>query len=217
MKNTLIAAVFSICSVSAFAQADTANRVQLPKVWHNPYEPKSIITTISFGFADPNRSSFSVPAGYEKGMTTGFTPIYLKLEYGLGKNISLAASLSYSALRYNYYQLVNGWAGQVKRNKENRFSVLSEGIIAYYHLGNIIHVKHLDPFVGVGMSLNNIRHTAFPQGDSTIEKTDFTVSPYIKAGARYFLSDKCSIFGDVGYDNQSVFSLGFTCRFFRKP
>lgn len=215
MKNSLIASLLTVFSLSATAQTDTT--AHKPQEWHNAYERHSIITTISFGFADPNRNAFTTPAGFEKGMTTGFAPVYLKLEYGFGKNISLAASLSYAALRYNYYQLYTGYNGIIKRSKEDRFQVFSEGITAYYHLGNKIHVKHLDPFVGVGMSLNSISHSAYPQGDSMVEKTDFTMSPYIKAGARYYLSDKCSIFGDVGYDNQSVFSLGFTCRFFRKP
>ncbi len=74
----------------------------------------------------------------------------------------------------------------------------------------------LRPFIGLGLSLNNIKYSAHPEGDSTIVKIDHTVTPYLKAGARYYISDKFSLFADVGYDKQSVISIGFSCRFFSR-
>ena len=84
------------------------------------------------------------------------------------------------------------------------------------HLGNVIRVKRLDPFVGIGLSVNSIRYNAWPQGDSLSVRVDHTTDLYLKAGARYYISRKVSVYGDVGYDNHTIFSLGISCRFLNK-
>jgi hypothetical protein len=181
---------------------------------HDSYRPNTLLTDLSFGIADPYRNNYSLPSGFSKNSTTGFAPVYAKLEYGFWKHISVAATFGYDDLRYNFSQLYTGFNDTIKRYKTDNLRIFSAGVTAFYHLGRFINVKRLDPFAGVGLSLNNIRYNAFPQGDSLVVKTDHTVTPYLKAGVRYYISDRIGLYGDVGYDKQSIFSLGVTCRFY---
>jgi hypothetical protein len=176
------------------------------------YKRHSIIATVSTGFIDPFRT-YTVPAGFEKDNTSGYTLLYGKLEYGFTKHISLAATVKYDAFYYNFTQLYKGYNGPIKRANTSALRIWSGGLTGFYHLCDVIHIKHLDPFVGVGITLNNIRYSNYPQGDSVLVKLDHTVSPYLKAGARYYISSGFSLFGDVGYDQQSIFSVGVSCRF----
>jgi len=203
--------LFILITVSASAQHDTTAHAP-----HAPYERHSIVATASIGFIDAYRNDYSLAPGFEKSNTSGFAPLYLKLEYGLTKDVSIAAVFGYDAFLYNFKQEYTGNNGPFTRYLTNNTRILSGGLVAYYHLRKFIPVKHLDPFIGIGFSLNNIRYGALPQGDSTAVTFNHTVSPYLKAGARYYITSVYSIFGDVGYDQHSIFSLGFSCRFFRK-
>jgi hypothetical protein len=205
MKIYLAAFLVLLC-FSSRAQQDTGSVPQ------PTYKRHTILATVSLGFVDPYRQ-YTVPAGFEKNNSSGYALVYGKLEYGFTSHISLAATFVYDALYLNNSQLYTGFSGPIKRPQRDALRIVGGGVTAFYHLSSVIHVKHLDPFVGVGISLNNIRHSNYPQGDSTLIKLDHVVTPYLKAGARYYLSSRCSLFGDVGYDNQSIFSLGFSCRF----
>ena len=207
-------ALFILFSLTTWSQQDTTSNKMSPA--HSVYVRHSTQATLSLGFVDPYRQDFSVPAGFEKTNTSGYANFSIKIDYALSKHISLAADFGYDAFNYNFNQLYTGYNGTVLRYRVNTFRVFSIGLIAYYHLSNIIHVRNLDPFVGVGFALNNARYSAYPQGDSTVIKLEHTVTPYLKVGARYYISDKFSIFGDLGYEKQSIFSLGFACRFFPK-
>jgi hypothetical protein len=204
--------IFTLISFCSLAQQDTSTNFAK----HATYERHSIIACISVGFIDAYRQSFPLASGFEKSNTSGFAPVYAKLEYAFSNSVSLAAAFGYDAFLYNFKQDYTGNNGPFTRYLSNNTRILSGGLIAFYHLGKVIPVKHLDPFIGVGLSLNNIRYGAFPQGDSTLTKFDHTVTPYLKVGARYYISSVYSIFGDVGYDQHSIFSLGFSCRFFKK-
>jgi len=206
--------LLTICSLTAWSQRDTAaNKKMFP---HSVYERHSVQATISLGFIDANRSDYKLPVGFQKTNTSGYANVAAKLDYGLGKQISLAANLGYDAFVYNFSQSYQGNNGIIRRYKTNAFRAFALGLVANYHLGKLISIKHLDPFVGAGISLNNTRYNAYAQGDSTLIKIDHTVSPYLKAGAHYYISDKFSIYGDLGYEKQSIFSIGFSCRFFAK-
>lgn len=211
MKKCLIL-LLAMGSASAFAApADTAyHPIQ---VQHLPFEKNSTIATLSLGFIDRYRNSLSLPAGFGKATTSGFAPIYAKLEYGVSKHISIAGTFGYDAFTENFRQDYVGTVDPVTRYRANNTRIFSGGLTAYYHLVNVIPVKHLDPFIGLGFSLNNIRYSQYPQGDSTMIKLDHTLTPYIKAGARYYISSAFSLFGDVGYDHHSAFSIGVSCRF----
>ncbi len=180
----------------------------------NAYERYSTIATVSVGFIDGYRNNYSLPAGFYKGNTSGAAPFYGRLEYGAYEHISIGLLLGYDAFLYNFKQEYTGNNGPFIRYRTNNVRIFSGGVAAFYHLGRFIHIARLDPFIGLGLSLNNIRYSAYPQGDSTMIKTDHTVTPYLKVGARYYISDKFSLYGDAGYDKQSVFSLGVSCRFF---
>jgi len=210
----LCTALLILASLPALARHDTAMRA----FSHAVYERHSTQVSLSLGFIDGYRNELKMPAEFEKTNTTGYCNAILKADYGLTKNISLAASFGYDRFVYNFAKLDTGANNSIiRRYNTNNVRVISAGLTAYYHLGSIIKVKRLDPFVGIGATLNNVRYGAYPQGDSTLVRTDHNITPYLKAGARYYISDRFSIFADAGLEKQAVISLGFSCRFFPKP
>ena len=213
MKTRLII-LLVLASIACKAQKDTT--VAADYGTHTPYERHSIIATASLGFIDDYRQSYTLPSGFEKGKISGFIPFYAKLEYGLCKHISIAATFGYDAFVNNYKQDYTGNNGPFTRNLKDNTRIFSGGITGFYHLDQQIHIKHLDPFIGVGLSLSNIRYSSYPQGDSTVTKFDHKVTPYLKVGARYYISSRFSIYADAGYDKQSIVSVGASCRFFSR-
>lgn len=209
MKHRLLLLLIA-ASLAGKAQTDSTS-VAAPR--YATYERHSALATVSVGFADDYRHNYSLPAGFEKGTTTGFTPFYAKLEYGLYQHISIAVLFSYDAFVYNYKQDYTGNNGPFARYRTDKARIFGGGLAAFYHLQSIIHIRHLDPFVGIGVSLNNIHHGTYPSGDTTARKTEHIVAPYLKVGARYYVSSKVSLFADAGYDKQSMVSLGISCRF----
>ena len=208
--RTYLTVLIALLSTTSWGQDTTSHK---RKPVHATYVRHSLIPSVSLGFVDAYRNNYSLPAGFHKGNTSGFVPVYLKLEYGVGKHVGLAATLSYDAFNYNFGQQFDGNNGIFIRNKTNSFRMFSTGLTAFYHVGDIIRVNRLDPFVGLGFTINNIRYSAYPQGDSTAVRADHNTTAYLKAGARYYISDKFSLYGDLGYDTHTIFSLGFSCRF----
>jgi len=208
----LFTALFTFIISTLWAQKDTAGHT--PVVPHAPYELHTTMATACIGFFDGYRYNYSLPAGFGKNNTSGFAPILLKLEYGFGRNISLAAIFNYDAFNYNFSQQYPGYNGTFIRYRTDDFRAISGGVTAFYHLQHIIKVNCLDPFVGAGLSLNNIRYSAYPSGDTLAIKLTHTVTPYVKVGARYYISGAFSVFADLGYDKPAIFSIGFCARFF---
>lgn len=206
-----ITLLLALTSVLAATAQDTAT--SRTTYVDSAYRKGSYILTLSAGFMNGYRDEYTVPPTFEKGNITGFLPIYARAEYGLTDRWSLAATASYSVLYFNSFALYPSHAGPVRRISRDRFRIFSGGATAYYHLGHVLRIKRLDPFVGVGATISNLRHSALPQGDSTVAQVSHAVMPYLKVGARYYMSDKVSLFADAGYDRLSIFSLGFSCRF----
>ena len=206
--------LFVLLSVNAPAQTDSLHNMHA--AGRHLYVRHSAMVTISAGFIDLYRQDFTLPKGFDKSNTSGYGLVYGRLEYGVSRKVSLAAAFSYDAFTYNYNQLYTGYNGIIKRYHADHFRLLSGGVTAFYHLGDAIHIKNLDPFIGLGGSLNNIRNSELAQGDSTVTSRKHTTEPYLKIGARYYLTPKCSLFADLGYDRLSIFSIGFSCRFFPK-
>lgn len=204
--------LLSVLTGTLLAQQDTAAK-KVHKM-HAPYYKNAIVATTSLGFIDNNRQSYSLPSGFSKGGITGFIPFFAKVEYGLTRQISLGATFCYDAFVYNNLQDYTGNNGAFTRYRTNNTRILNGGLTAFYHFGKVLHTRQVDPFIGVGVSLNNIRYHAYPQGDSTAVKIDHTVTPYLKAGARYYITNQFSLYGDAGYDKQAVITIGFSCRFF---
>src|ERR1700744_3992762 len=95
-----LAALFVLISAASYARQDDTIAATPQPV----YKRHSIIATASTGFIDPFRN-YSVPAGFEKDNTSGYTLLYGKLEYGFTEHISLAATIKYDAFYYNFAQL----------------------------------------------------------------------------------------------------------------
>jgi hypothetical protein len=207
----LFLSIFFSCV--AVAQQDTSK--PHINVKHNAYERYSTIATISAGFGDTYRQNYSLPEGYLKNNTSGFAPIYGKLEYGVSNHISLGATISYDQFSYNFRQSYTGNTGSFTRNQTDNFKLLSGGLSACYHFGYLFHSRVFDPFLGVGISLNNVRYSAYPQGDTSVTRLSHPVTVSLRAGLRYYVSPQCSFFADAGYDKQSIVSVGMSCRFFR--
>lgn len=195
----------------ARAQDTTAHKAR-----YAPYERYSVVVGASIGFIDQYRHNYPLAAGFEKSNTSGFAPVNFKIDYGLSKCVSLAAAFYYDAFLYNVKQVYAGNNGPFTRYIANNTRIISGGLIASYHLGKVIHVRSLDPFVGVGFAINNVRYGAYPQGDSTLTRIEHTVTPSVKVGASYYITPIFSIYGDAGYDQHTIFDIGFSCRFFRK-
>jgi len=216
MRALIITAFCALMGHGAWAQHDSTAAKKVPGLSHLSYVRKSVTVTGAVGFVDDNRQSYSLPSGFSKGVVSGFAPLFARVEYGLTDNISIGASLCYDAFEYNNLQNYSGNNGPFTRYKTNNTRIASGGLTAFYHLGELLNCRRLDPFAGVGLELNNLRYKAYPQGDSTAIRTDHTVTLYLKAGARYYISDQFSLYADAGYDKQAVVTVGASCRFFTK-
>ena len=225
MKIFFILPLLFLCQTS-FAQTATPpvpakaikKEVKLTKAdtVKTAFAKRITLATLSVGLVDYYRQNITLPAGFQQNNTTGFAPVFGSLEYGLSNTISIGALASYDVIYSNFYQLYTSNSGIARRYNTDRINVFRAGAAAFYHFGRFIPNKKLDVFAGIGFSLNNVKHNALPQGDSTSVLTDHTVSPFLKAGVRYYFSGSGSLFGEIGYDRQSVLNLGFSCRFFRK-
>ena len=210
MRN-LFTLLLVLSSVVAFSQDKPKNKTTPAMKYNDTMNHYHKVTaSISVGFIDQYKRNYSLPAGFEKSNTSGFAPFYAKLEYGLGKRVTIAGTFSYDAFVYNFNQLYESSNGIIRRYKTDNFRLASGGISGFYHFNKLAFAPRFRPFGGVGFSLNNIRHSAFPQGDSIVVRKEHALSPYLKVGGRYFISDKFSIYVDAGYDHQSIFSIGFS-------
>ncbi len=212
--KTYLTILLTLLTINVWSQQDTA--ANSAQVRHLTYERHAVIATAAFGFVDLHRTEFQVPPAFQKNNVSGYDLLYAKLEYGFTDRISIAATFGYDAFVYNFSQVYTGYNGPIERYKMDQYRLVSGGLTAFYHLGHIIKVRHLDPFIGVGTTINNIRHSALPQGDSTVVTIEHTVTPSIKVGARYYITSKVSLYGEAGYDQQSIFALGASCRFFSR-
>jgi len=206
------AILLSFLSTLAWSQ-DSLKRTSMAMT-SPAYQPGTYIATVCIGFVNGYKTDYAVPNTFERGNTTGFAPVYARLEYGLTDHFSAGVTASYNTLYFNSFHLHPGYGGPVRRYTADQFRVLGVGIAGYYHFTKLFHVARLDPFIGFGASINNIRNTALPEGDSTVIRRTHTITPYLKVGARYFISDKVSLFADAGYDKLSIVSVGFSCRFY---
>ncbi|MBE2288568.1 MAG: outer membrane beta-barrel protein [Chitinophagaceae bacterium] len=209
MKSLLCLVLITV-SLSLHAQ-DTAALKSASSFHKGGY-----MVTAGLGFMNSYRDEYRVPPSFEKGNITGFSPIFVRGEYAVSNRVSLGATFNYSMLYFNSFRLYPSFNGPVKRYTADQFRVFGVGLSAWYHFDKLLNVRGLDPFIGIGANINNERHTALPEGDSTARFRTHTVTPLIKAGVRYYLSDKVSVYGDAGFDKFSIVSLGVTCRFDRR-
>jgi outer membrane protein W len=171
------------------------------------------IVSASIGVVNSYRTNYSVPANFEKGTTTGFASFCARGEYAVSNRVSMAFLASFNTIYFNSFKLYTGYNGPIRRMATNKLRIISAGIGAYYHFGYMFHNDRFDPYVGGGLALNNMLHSAIPEGDSTIEQKSHTATPFLKLGARYYFSNKVNVFAEAGYDKLSAVNVGFSCRF----
>lgn len=208
--------IYLIIPVLLAAVAANAQDITVAKVKKQPqnFEKNSYIATVALGIANGYKADYNVPSGFAKGTVTGFAPVYARIEYGVSNRVSVAFGAAFSTIHYNTTKIYQGYNGPIYRNAANKQRLFSGGIMAFYHFRSLFGSEKLDPFVGVGLSINNIKQSAYPQSDSTttVQKTH-TAMPFLKAGVRYYVSDIFSLYADAGYDKLSVASIGVSCRF----
>jgi outer membrane protein W len=209
MKSLLCLLLIS-ASLTLHAQDTTAHGAA------PAFRKGSYLVTAGIGFMNSYRDEYRVPPSFEKGNITGFAPLFVRGEYAVSDRVSLGATFNHSLLYFNSFRLYPSFNGPVKRYTADQFRVFGVGLSAWYHFRHLFNIPGLDPFIGIGANINNERHTAMPEGDSTVRFRTHTVTPVVKAGVRYYLSDKVSLYGDAGFDKFSVVSLGVTCRFDRR-
>ncbi len=202
-----------LISLNIQAQQETEPAIPEKAKEYMAFKKNSYTATLAFGFINTYRSSYTVPNGFEKGSSTSFTPVYGRLEYAVSNSVSIGLNTMFNTIHFNSMQLYQSHSGEVKRTVPNKFRLFGAGLVAYKHFGHLLRTARLDPFIGLGISLNNIYYSALPQGDSTIEQRQHTTTPFLKAGVRYYVSDKISAYVDAGYDKLSYISIGFSCRF----
>lgn len=182
----------------------------------DPVAHHSVLLTGGVGMGNSYRSSYSVPTGFQKNNTTGFLPVYLRAEYISGKHMGVSATMIYNNFYGNFYQQFVSNGKTYSRSKTDQVEIYAGGLALNYHFGSIIPVKKLDVFITGGFLANTIHHSALAKGDSVTSLTDRTVTPVLRAGARYYIANASSIFLDAGYDKHSVVSIGYSCCFVMK-
>jgi hypothetical protein len=178
------------------------------------------LLSLGAGFGDYYRSNpeFGMPAGFHAGNMTGFIPVSARLEYGLNDRFVLAGTIYTDHFQYNYYQDYIGQNGTYSRYMTNKFNLFGVGVSGMYYPVLHVQVPNLEPFIQIGLSLNNLQFSAVPQGDSSVSATTHRVSPVIRIGGRYYFSRarNAGIYLELGYDRQSVVNLGLSTRLVRK-
>jgi hypothetical protein len=204
---------FTFAQSGQSAMGNKADTTQRPVEKFRPYERHTFMLSLSAGIGDWYKQTYSLSNGYTDGKGTGFIPVYLQIERTISNHISIAVNLMTDKFYYNYAQEGSGNGVSFLRYGRDNVHAIAGGLTGYYHFTQA-NVRNLDLFLGVGATVNNITHSAYPQSDSTISKTEHTVSPHLKVGARYYTNKYVSFYGDAGYDQISLVSLGISCRFY---
>jgi hypothetical protein len=180
------------------------------------FKKHSWVLSASVGFADWYRDNYTLPGGYEKGTTSGFSPLYMRLEYAVSKHFGVGGTFIYDAFDYNYSKNYTGNNGPFTRFETNAVRIAAGGLTLNYHFGSVIPVKNLDVYIAAGVNLNNIRYSAKPQGDTTAIVFSHPLTGTFKAGARYYFGRSVNVFAEGGYDQQTIVDVGFGVRFRKK-
>src|SRR4051812_33086091 len=118
MRSILLLSFLFFCGAT---QAQTvsatpeAKKVKPVDTLQSSFIRHSVIATLAIGFIDGHRTGFSVPAGFERNNTSGFAPVYGKVEYGVSNHVSLGLMLGYDNYFGNYYQLYTANGRDYKR------------------------------------------------------------------------------------------------------
>jgi hypothetical protein len=214
----LLSLIF-LCS-SLFCLADDTDTLSQNTGSRSVAGHRATMLDLGVGFGDYYRAhpEFGMPAGFHSGNITGFIPLSARIEYGLNERFVLAGSLYTDHFQYNYYQDFASQNGTYSRYMTNKFNLFGVGVSAVYYPVLKVQVPNLEPFLQIGLSLNNLQYSGVPQGDSTVSATTHRVSPVIRIGGRYYFSKarNAGIYLELGFDRQSVVNFGVSAKLVRK-
>lgn len=198
-KIILLVFAVVVCSGVAFSQNSSS-------FYKSSYESRNSgsfdksTSLISIGYGVPN-----VPTNDYSGVSSNrlaFGPVYGKYEHGfLRDEVGLGGQIAFSFGRIKY-------PGTSDVTHVNAFDI---GVLGFYHFNKLIPVESLDVYAGLGFT---IRHVGYTYDNSTygVSYTTTDVFGAFRVGARYYVKPGLGIYGDLGYDNMSVFNFGVTFR-----
>jgi hypothetical protein len=139
-------------------------------------------------------------AMYATGASTSFPPLSASFEYGVKEGvgpgvIGVGGLLGHTSANYS------GWGFNWKIN----YTVL--GVRGVYHLVDI--ADKLDPYGGVMLGYK-IVSTSGNYGGATVAGSEATMGIFV--GARYYLTDKFAVMGELGY-GFAILNLGVAIKF----
>ncbi|NDC42430.1 MAG: hypothetical protein EBZ77_12930 [Chitinophagia bacterium] len=137
--------------------------------------------------------------------------MYGRLEYGVSRSVSLGIALVYDGYNAGFARLYESNGQTYKRHYNDFVKVFSGSLFAAWHFGKLTGSKKLDPFVTLGMGTNNISHSSKPMADSIGSAKEYSSSLFLRAGVRYYVSRRGSLFADLGIDNKAIATVGFSC------
>lgn len=178
-----------------------------------PFNGNTKIISFSMGFPNLYRTGYDEPAGYTHLKTTGFGPLFAKLEIGAWDAIGIVPSFGYSTFHYSYY----GWAyfGGYKQQVVyyDDVNTINLSLAANYHFKKWITQPRLDVYAGGGLCMNYLRYRYgnIPPYKEPNAKTVFY--PIGHLGARYYIDPIFGLSAEGGYDGLSILQLGFSVRF----
>lgn len=157
---------------------------------------------LSLGYGFPNRATGDY---YFWGGSNriGFGPAYVKYEHGVADEIGIGGYMAVAASRYKY-----------NSNYVDKALAISGGVMGFYHFNKLIPVSKLDVYAGAGIG---VRQYTYSYDDDFFgnrdNRTNFSVRPVVKVGARYYVAKSFGFYGEAGYDYMSDVNLGITFRF----
>lgn len=113
------------------------------------------------------------------------TPVGLSYEYGFSDKLSGGIFLGYAGLKEDF-----GFASY-------KWTYILGGARASYHFN--FNVERLDPYVGIILGYNYAKGSWDGSGSNWPTPSAGGVVYGGHAGARYYLSEKLALFGEVGY------------------
>ncbi len=101
MKKYVLAFLLLLSYAAQSQQSTTVQKEEEPE--DNAFKIHSWVPTVSIGFINGYRTRYTVPPGFDKGSTTGFAPIYARLEYGVSDRVSIAFNTAFNTIYFNSF------------------------------------------------------------------------------------------------------------------
>ena len=164
-----------------------------------------LITCLSFGQGSLQNKEIQVNGGI--GLSSFGLPIYAGLDYGVGKEITIGAEVSY-----------RGYSDKVLGYYDNSYTIIGIGANGNYHFNKILDLpSKFDVYGGLTLNYyiwkNSSKYVgpANQQGFYTPNYAGFSGIGYgLQIGVRYFFTDKFGVNLEFGGGSLSGGKLGIT-------